>query len=282
MPLKFSSIAAAFLLSLVIAACGGDDDGNTAGAPSAGGDTVATTAEDAEAPDREESASDRGKRSERGTQGSAAAGGDQPGGAAGKRPTALPKTFKEALQRVSAARRQRLLTRALAPVIKVAGIRGAQFAMSADFRALTVDVPPSQACRANTKDAGVIQKGVKQILRFVESVTVVVGGAPYTSWISSNCARDELEGGHGVVFRRSGFGVAETRPFRVATNRFVIEYSHQGDFFSVFVRRGKKHLPNPINSDSPGSGRQAYPGPGTFRLEIAGSGDWTVRVRAVR
>jgi hypothetical protein len=32
-------------------------------------------------------------------------------------------------------------------------------------------------------------------------------------------------------------------------------------------------------SQAPGRGRQSRKGPGTFRLDISGSGDWTVRVR---
>lgn len=260
------------VLAAAVAACGGSD--TDSGEAARTGTTATDNGGRAAQPSRTS-----GRDAKKASAGNETQGGRKQRAGKKRRPT-----LETAVARLSPAKRLRFFRRALAPLLKNVGITGSVITLSADRRTLTITVPVHRACRATTTDQRRITRSVREVLPFIERVvTVVQGGQSLASYVASNCDRAQLPTGQGqVVFEKSGYGSFRSKPLRIRSKRWTIEYAHQGSFFSVFVARGAsgdRYEPETVISQRPGSGRKRYKGPGTFRLNINGSGDWTVRVR---
>jgi hypothetical protein len=190
------------------------------------------------------------------------------------------KMLVEKVQDFSPAKRARLIAAVLKPALAVLGLEGSTGTLSADLRTLTVVVPRSRACKASTTDTSPLEEGVRRTLIYVKRVVVIVeGGQSLPDYVAANCKRATVPTTRGrVVWEKSGFGVTDSPTLRIRSKRWVVSYASSGDYFSVFVRKGKKYLSNPITATEAESGRQTYKGPGRFKLDINGSGDWTVKV----
>ena len=265
-------LTALLLVALIaLAGCGGDDDSAEPGAEvTAGPETNAAPGKST------------GRMSKREKDGAGENGYEAKQKPAAKKPA--PESAEEAVAQLSPSARIRALRKLLRPVLKTYGlsVRRATITLSDDRRTVTISVPASQACRASTTDPERFTGVVRDAFPFVNVVRVVVDGdQELADYAASNCNRKTLppSGGGRVVFERSGYGNFDTKPVRIRSKRWVIEYAHQGDFFSVFVSKGGEYDPKVISDRRPSSARKSYKGPGTFKLNINGSGDWTVRVR---
>jgi hypothetical protein len=270
MPTRLSATLAT-LIALAASGCGEDSGGSTDGkaldatTPSKADETARKRGH-TEKPENRRNPKAREKRPEK---------AEQP---------SEPESLEEAVRRLPKPKRLRALRQRLRPILENAGIAGATVALSSDRKTLTLTVPASQACDATTTDEGRLAEGVREVLPFVRDVRILVaGGTPLEDYAASHCERPALPPGRGrVVLEQSGFGSTTSKAFRIRSERWAVEYAQQSDFFSIFVAKGasgQRYERGTVISQSPGSGRKTYKGPGTFRLEINGSGDWTVRVR---
>lgn len=108
----------------------------------------------------------------------------------------------------------------------------------------------------------------------------VAGGGPLAAHVKGHCRQPKLTGRKGkIVLLRRGSGFFTTRPFTITSKRWTLDFHNGGAFFQVFIMRGKRVQPELVSLAKRGSGSQAFKGPGTFKLKIAGSRSWTVRVR---
>lgn len=160
------------------------------------------------------------------------------------------------------------------------GLKGARATLSADRRTLTVVVPEASVCEADSTDEAFLARAVKDVLPFVRTIIArVTGGEGLSAYAAAHCSAPTPPSGSGeVVFEKTGQGQLETGPIRIRSKRWAIEWAHKGGTFVVFVMKGGEMDPRAIGSQRD-SGRKRYKGPGTFKLNITGDGEWTVRVR---
>jgi hypothetical protein len=138
------------------------------------------------------------------------------------------------------------------------------------------------ACRAAPDEDARILRNLKNAVPYPRSLRVGVDGTGQSlREFLATCPPQTLPGAEGrIVYRKSGSRVDETAPFRIRSKRWAVEYVNSGSFFKILVVKGKKGQPRPISRHRPASGKRVYhTGPGTFKLYISGSRDWTVRVR---
>jgi hypothetical protein len=167
--------------------------------------------------------------------------------------------------------------------VTVAGFRDATVKVSPDALSVAIAIPASEACTAQAGDQASIERQIKLIASFVQTVTITVAGSgsSLVAYLGAHCSGNALPSGPGaVVYQHAGKGVLTKPPsFTVTAPRWSIDYANQGSYLSVFVFRNGKLQPQPIALTHRGSGTKTFTGPGSIQLKIAGSGHWSVRVR---
>lgn len=167
-------------------------------------------------------------------------------------------------------------------LLKVLGFDGARVEIGSDGRNVGVVFSAKQACTASPKDETRISERVRESLFFVRSVTVTVEGSGRTlaRYIASSCKRKAIPKGKGkVVFERSGHGFEKSKSFRIRGKTWTIEFENNGKVLQVFLYKDGQLSSAPIQSNRREVGKKTLRGPGTFRFDISGSGDWTIRAR---
>lgn len=269
-----ASISAVFLTAFVLPSCGGNGSG------------------DEGQPKPQASSSPESNRPPpvaRGTQGDRrprrARGEERPSPKrAGKRRVhaGKPRTRQEALRRLSPELRPRAIA-ALAPgVVVKLGYTGAHVTSDAHGRLIRVAVPRSQACAGGPRGEARMVRGLKRTLPFVREVTVTIEGSAFSlsGYAAGNCKPLRVPSSRGrVVFEQNGAGFLDTKPFKIRTRRWTLEFANYGNFIQIFILRGKKLLPMVARRAKPGGSRKTVRGRGTFSLKIGAAGSWTVRVR---
>lgn len=176
------------------------------------------------------------------------------------------------------------LARGIVPgVLKLLGFKKARVRVSPSGDAITVIIARAEACTAGPSDEARIAKRIKEPpLSFVRTVRVTVEGSGrrLTDYVAAHCKPRTIPRGRGkVVYEQSGSGIVRTEPFKIRAKRWTIEFENLGSFFQVFVYKGRKLQMTVISETRRGAGKKTFKGPGRFKLNISGSGDWTVRVR---
>jgi hypothetical protein len=194
-------------------------------------------------------------------------------------------TRAEVFRRLPVKYRARAVRHYVRVVLSALDLKSASVLVPRGGASFKVTLTEKLACRAHPDEAERILKGVQDAVPYPRTATVVVatatGEVPISVFGSGDCEPLEPPAGTGrVVFRASGErGSETTKPFRITTKRWTVEYANRGTYFQVWAFKGKKGQPNPIGRRSPGSGKQVYKGPGTFTLNISSLGDWVVRIR---
>lgn len=150
-------------------------------------------------------------------------------------------------------------------------------------RALTVSIGRREACGARPRDVRLIHRQLRFAARPAPKVRVTAGGDGISlrRYLASHCKRRSAPHGRGrLIYARRGSGIVDTPGFRVRSPRWRIEFENYGAVLQVFLYRGDRLLSSPVHVDRRISGVRTVRGRGRFRLRIAGSGEWAVRVRA--
>lgn len=198
------------------------------------------------------------------------------------------KLRAELYARLPAKYRVRVLRYFTPIILKAFDFKGAKVQVLPGGQIVKVMLPKREACKAHPDEAARIRRSLrrsispKRPLPYPRTVTVAVAGSgqPLAAYLAKSCKRIGLPGARGrIVFRKSGSHILATKRFRIRSKRWTVEYVNGGSFFQVFVRKGKAFQPDPINEFKRGSGKKTFTGRGRFSLYIAGSRDWTVRVR---
>lgn len=193
-----------------------------------------------------------------------------------------PRTRAEALRRLSPKDRRKLVMHYALVALDAFDLHGARVQVPLGGRVVRATLPKRVACRAHADQAARLLRALRDTIPFPRTVTVAVAGSgePLGSYLAKSCKRSPPRGGKGrTVLLKRGSHVLRTKPFRIRSKRWTIEYESNGTFFQIFVFKGKAPQPDVINETKPGSGKKTFRGPGKFTLNIAGANDWTVRVR---
>ena len=265
-------IAIAVAAAIALGGCGGDDEQSSAGgtgpaAPKPSTDSVPGRANEKRRDDRGASAN--------------AQRGRKRGNAGRSKRKRHPRTRADALRRIPPRLRAKVVKHYVRVVLSAFDLKASRIRVSYGGIAVDLTLPGPEACKTRPDELRRILKALRQAVPYPRTVDISVAGndQPLAAYRASCEQRAAPRGRGRVVFSKSGSHVYQTRPFRIRSKRWTIEYVSEGSFFQVFVFRGKRGQPGPITETRPGSGKRTYKGAGRFRLYISGSRDWTVRVR---
>lgn len=113
-------------------------------------------------------------------------------------------------------------------------------------------------------------------LLFAIVVVVILAGGAYW-YLAQGPGRSLLSPSGSAVVRLSGDGDQTTESFTVRQG-WAIEWDSSGDAFA-FAIRGDRDFGTVIDVVEPGNGVTSPTGEGTFHLEVAAEGPWTITVK---
>lgn len=185
-----------------------------------------------------------------------------------------------ALARLDSRGRERLAEAGVRRVLLGLDFRGARVRASARGTVAEVVLLASQGCRAHRDEGHRILAAARDMVPYLRTVTVTVGDDAIATYQARECKPIELPPGAGQeVLTQNGSGADQTKEFTIRSDRWTVEWVNRGTFFQVWALKGDEAEEGPIVANTPGSGSRSFRGPGTFRLAVSGSGDWTVQVR---
>lgn len=193
---------------------------------------------------------------------------------------ALERRSRLAMSRLSVSQRIRVARKAAPVVLTVAGFPHVRVQIVPPAEAIKITIARADACNGRLGDEKRMVLQLKHQLAFLREVTVVVAGTgqSLSVYVGMRCKVLELPPTKGrIVFAKTGTGFLTTEPFTIRSKRWTIDYKNSGTYFNAFVVKNDKVQQRPISSRKRNVGSMTFRGPGTFRLQIAGS-DWEVRV----
>lgn len=206
-----------------------------------------------------------------------------------KRQGTLPKgtDLRGAAGRVLSAlppdKRAGLVTRAARHLLSSYGFRNASVSSSRGGTAVRAVLTPRESCNGTASTEDHFRDHLRKMLPFVRSTSISVGstGQSLSRYVAGNCRSLEPPAGRGtVVLTRDGSGPSKTPSFTVRSRRWAVEYvNNSPGFFQVLVLKGSQPTGDVVSVLKRGAGRKVMSGSGRFRLQIVGTGEWTVRVR---
>lgn len=264
-PHHYATRLAALAIGLILAlgGCGGGDDDGDSGAPATGGDPLAREADQREGTKTKKDSTEEKSRKDEDDDRS-------------KRP---PRSTEETLGRLKPELRNRIIRDFAKIVLKAFDLQGSRVTVSASGRVVSVVLARKDACKARPDEAKRILAALRQSVEWPRTVKVSVAGSPQPlgAYVAANCAKRTLPGGRGrVVLVKSGSNLFQTKPFKITSKTWSVEYVNSGSYFQIFALGSR---PQTFSTKKARSGTKRFKGPGTFRLHISGSRDWTVRVR---
>jgi hypothetical protein len=160
------------------------------------------------------------------------------------------------------------------------GFTSPQLTVAPSGYGLRASLSAREACTATESTEHNLVSVLRQGIFWLSAVQVAVGPTPLSRYVRSHCRPvGPPEGSGPVVLTESGTSPATTGSFTVTGRRWAIEYFNGGSHLQVLVM--KRGLPSgdPVLAAGRGPGRHMVTGAGKFTLQIAGSGEWIVRVR---
>jgi hypothetical protein len=168
-------------------------------------------------------------------------------------------------------------------VLAIFGLRAAGVTVGDGGATIIATLTAATACTATPHVQLQIATRLRKTLPWVQSVRFAVAGTTgglLGAYLRDHCAGLTLPAGHGrAVLTQRGNGFMTTTPFVIRSKRWTIEYVNRGSFLEIIPVKGPVPTSGAATLTKIGSGRKVERGPGRFRLQINGMGDWEVRVR---
>jgi hypothetical protein len=193
--------------------------------------------------------------------------------------SASPLDFRrEALKRIPAAQRVAFASTAARAVLSSLGFPHAAISAASGGRLVVVTLRAAEACAAGSAAIGRIPPALKRTIVYATAVRVEVYGGESASRYARHCPQPELLSGDGpVVYSASGKGLREGREFEVSSERWRLSFRNRSGRLEIYVSEGDQLREPVVKRSYPGTGSVVYSGSGTFRVTVAGSGNWQVR-----
>lgn len=194
----------------------------------------------------------------------------------------LQRAVSRAIQRLPRGKRDSYVTATALAVFAGFGFDGMQVVLSGGGTDVRGVMDRGQACSARAETEDNVTSTVRNAIPWLASMQVVVqpGGERLSRYVRAHCRPPALPGGAGeVVFSGQGVGLGKTRQFTVRSSRWTVEYLNGGRSLHMLVLGDRSSSSAPLDAAGRGPGRRTFSGPGTFSLQIAGTGEWLVRVR---
>jgi hypothetical protein len=190
---------------------------------------------------------------------------------------------RKTLRGLSATQRANVVRKLTQTAFSFAGLKGATLVVAPDGKRVDVSIPPTQACSDRLASPAAVERVIRGTVQGLAQVRVMVERtsqslAAYAATHCKSLSPPSLPG--NVLLSQNGTGQATTRAFHVTSSRWTLAYNSAGNFFQVFAFKGKAPEKDAIALTKSGQGRHTFHGPGTFKLQIAGAGDWAIRVVA--
>jgi hypothetical protein len=139
-----------------------------------------------------------------------------------------------------------------------------------------------EACTATSRTEGRLVSALRDGLPWLDSARIVVDrtGQPLSQYVRAHCRPVTLPKGNGPVrLLKSGTYLAKTGSFTIHSDRWTVEYINGGSYLQVVVLKSGVPSSAGVQVTKRGPGRRVFRGAGKVALQIAGSGEWIVRVR---
>jgi hypothetical protein len=196
----------------------------------------------------------------------------------------LQRGVARAIRRLPRGKRDSYVRSSALVVLAGFGFEGKRVVFDAAGTGVRAAIPRGQACSARAETEGNVAKVMRSSIPWLTYMQVVVepGGQRLSQYVRANCRAPALPSGRGeVLLSTQGVGPGKTRQFRVRSRRWTVEYLNGGRSLHMLVLRDGYATGASLDATRRGPGRRTFSGPGTFSLQIASTGEWVVRVRAV-
>jgi len=195
--------------------------------------------------------------------------------------TQARRAASRAARRV-AARRERSTRRTTArqvasAIARALGFPKATAEVPAGARSVDVRLSDADACRATPADVRTLTGALRAALPSLSAVRVSPAGCA-TGGTKAPSAPSAIG---KVLFSHTGKGLFTSRQIRIPARPWRLEYSGQGDFLQILVTRADRLAARPVELRSKPAGARTIDVRGPVKLRVAGTGPWTVRVRAI-
>lgn len=268
-PLTAVSVVLALSGATLVTACGGGDDGG----PTASIESVPTTPVGANVPkDGVDRAASSGKRS--------GSKPDLPAGVRLKPGSARERAITKAVARLPESRRAKAVRQVARAVFGRYGFESVKIKVLARGNALRASLGSREGCLALPGTERNLINMLHDGVPWLRAVQVLVGSQSLSQYVRSSCSQVSLPGGSGrVLLTQQGTILKETKRFTVDSDRWTVEYINGGGLLQVFVMKDGTPTGGSFRVAKRGPGRKVLKGAGKYSLQVAGSGEWIVRVR---
>jgi hypothetical protein len=165
-------------------------------------------------------------------------------------------------------------------VLLAAGLEFATFDVIDGGKAVTVNVPDKDACVLSGGDATRISDRIIDGGDVVNRVKVrLVSGAALGPYLRQHCRVAKATRLGPVLLTKTDDGMLETAPFTATRGGWTIDWTSYSGVLQVYVLKNGHVVSFAANQSGRGSGQSKVTTPGTYRLQIAGTGGWKVQVR---
>ncbi|MGH2955729.1 MAG: hypothetical protein ACRDL6_01880 [Solirubrobacterales bacterium] len=190
------------------------------------------------------------------------------------------KEVRKKLKVVPLDQRRKFAEAAVLAILRSYGYRSATVALANNGALVKVSIPPSDACAAEAAKIPEIKRRILEVVIFASNVWLgVFGSDDLAAYVSAHCKplKPPVASGR-LLWSASGTGLRSSEQFQVSGNRFTVSYANNSGELEIYVTRGQELIEPAIKSEKRETGSQTYPGPGTFRVTVSGSGSWEVSV----
>jgi hypothetical protein len=166
-------------------------------------------------------------------------------------------------------------------VLLSVGLEFATFDVINGGKAVAVDVPDKDACTLSPADATHVSDRIVDGSGVVEHVTLrLTSGGALLPYLKQHCHATATSAGLGpVLLSAADNGMMETAPFHARRAGWTIDWTSYSGLLQIYIYRDHKLVSVAANQSGRGAGQKKSLTPGTYTLQIAGTGDWKVKVR---
>jgi hypothetical protein len=276
-PILLIAVIAVAVVGAAVVLGGGDDDGSEqasgeAASPSAIPEAVKEKAEKAAAP-AEEATKELAESAPETASGEASEESDDDG------EISRDEAREQLKKTIPLAQRQQFVQTAATGVMTAFGY-STPTAKINKRDVVTVLTPPGGSCAVELAGIPEVKKKLFETILFARRIRLqVFGHGGLNGYVSENCRPLEVPNAPGpVVWSESGTGLKSSPELVINSPRFTVAWANNGGNLEIYVTRGQTLIEPVIKSRNRETGTQTYLGPGTFKVTVAGSGSWGVKV----
>jgi hypothetical protein len=145
-----------------------------------------------------------------------------------------------------------------------------------------VNVDRKSACGLHASDASGIEDRIINASDVVVRVKLRVDGTAQSlgRYLRKSCHESPAgDAGIGkVLYSTDGSGTADTPVVTITSKSWKLEWESSSALLQIYVYRDGKLQSVAVNHQGRGGATKTLRGPGRFKLHVAGTGQWTVRV----